>query len=717
MGPGDEERGEDRDRAVRKKDPPSDEIRTGTPLPPGSPAPSRDVPGRGRAEDSPPGKTVWLMLAVVAAASFAVYLNTLPNGFVYDDNGQIVRNPWIRNVRYLPEVFHKSVWSFHSAPTLSNYYRPLMHVIYTFNFHLFGLAPWGFHLVNILFHVGNTILVFIVTGRLFGKPAARPGEGNEGSRWLSSPPFLAALLFATHPVHTEVVAWVGAVTDLSYTFFFLLAFYLHVRSGTHAWNRFRLLSVASFAAALLSKEPAATLPFLLIAYDVSFRTPSPLKGEPAGNSLKSHIPYFAVLGCYFAVRSYALGGLSPVKSHGELGTYGYVINVFPLFAQHVGKLLFPVDLNAFHVLHPIRSLLEFKGIVGVGVAAAFAAATAVAYRKSRVAFLGLVLVAVPLLPALYIPALGESVFAERYLYLPSVGFVILLAGAFSWSRETWPRYGPAITLLAISLAALYSFQAVKRNPVWKDDLTLFSDTVRKSPDGELPNGMLGVALMGAGRFEEAIEQFRKTLKLNPDSTNAHYNLGLTFLKKGEPAKAIPEFEMALALTPGDPDARRYLARSYAQLGMTGKAEEQLRILASSNTASPEVFLDLGVMFRQQGRTEEAIETYRKALAMDPGYAEAHFNLGNAYADTGRMDKAMEEYEAAIRLQPGNAYFRNMLGITYGQQGSLEKALEQFEAAVRLEPSEPAYRKNLDRAAGMKKPGGMAQPSHGTPERK
>jgi len=698
---------------VRKKKAPTNEIRTDTGKTPGPPAPSRDLPGRVRAQDSPPDKTVWLMLAVIAAASFAVYLNTLSNGFVYDDNGQIRLNPWIRDVRHLPEIFTKSVWSFGSVSTLTNYYRPLMHVINMASYHLFGLAPWGFHLVNVLFHVGNSVLVFLLVRRLSGNSGGRQEGGSWGIGWVSSPPFLAALLFATHPVHTEAVAWVGAVTDLSFTFFFLLSFHFHLGSGPGVIDRSRLLSVASFAIALLCKEPAATLPFVLIACDAAFRHPSmppggsgtspapPSKAEPLGHYVKTYVPYFAVLAAYLLARSSALGGFSPVKSHGYLGPYGYVINVFPLFAQHIGKLLFPVDLNAFHVLHPIRSLLEFRGIVGVGVAAAYAAATVYAFRKDRIAFTGLVLLAVPLLPALYIPALGEASFAERYLYLPSVGFVVLLAAAFAWVREELPRYGLAVALVVVSIAALYSVQTVRRNPVWKDDLTLFTDTVRKSPDGELPNGMLGVALMGAGRFDEAIEQFRKTLRLFPPSANAHYNLGLALAKKGQPAEAVPEFEKALAITPSDPDARRYLANSYLKAGMTDKAIEQFRILVASKGASPEAHLDFGVALRQQGRTDEAIESYRKALAMNPDYAQAHFNLGNAYADSGRADMAIPEYEAAVRLQPGNAYFRNMLGITYGQQGMYEKALKQFEEAVRLDLSEPAYRRNLDKASGLK----------------
>ena len=676
------------------------------------------------------GKKLLLPAFIIGAASFAVYFNTLYNGFVYDDNLQIVRNPWIRDVKHLPGIFYKSVWSFQATSPINNYYRPLMHVINMASYHLFGLAPWGFHLVNILFHVGNSGLVFLLTARLFGESAGGPGEVTGGSGWLSSPPFIAALLFATHPIHTEAVAWAGAVTDLSFTFFCLLSFYFHLGSGAGADNHSRLFSVISFAIALLCKEPAATLPFLLIAFDAAFRRPSPasrgksdsspvptvwVEGSTWG-SLKRYVPYFVVLGAYFIARSSALGGLAPVKSHGNLGAYGYLINVLPLFAQHIGKLLLPVDLNAFHVLHPIRSLLEFKGIVGLGVAAAYAAATVVAYRKNRIAFLGLVLVGIPLLPALYIPALGEASFAERYLYLPSFGFVLLFAAAFAWFRESLPRYSLPITLFAISLAVPYSIQTVGRNSVWKDDLTLFSDTVRKSPDGELPNGMLGIALMGAGRFDEAIGQFRKTLLLNPDSANAYYNLGLTLMKKGRPVEAIPEFEKTLTLTPNDSDARRSLANSYLKAGMTDNAIEQFRILVASNAASPETYLDFGVALRQQGKSQEAIESYRKALALNPDYAEAHFNLGNAYADSGQMEKAVERYESAVRLKPGNAYFRNMLGITYGQRGAYREALEQFREAVRLDPSEPAYRTNLERASRLTSSGKNDPRSTRAPEK-
>ena len=649
------------------------------------------------------GKNLLLPAFIVAAVSFAVYLNTLGNGFVYDDNGQVLRNIWIKDVKYIPDIFSSSVWSFQSRPSISSYYRPMMHVMYMIDYHIFGFQAWGFHLVNVMFHAMVSVMVFLLASKLISTPeksGATPPQRNFSSISVSaclSAPFIASLLFATHPIHTEAVAWIAAIPELSYTFFSLLSIYCFLRSGAGMKNRAYIFSVASFSLALLCKESSVTLPIVLFACDLAFRKP----GERFSVYVVRYLPFMAVIGIYLVARSHALGGLEPMKAYRDLNTYRFIINSFPLFFGYLEKLIFPVNLNVFHVFPPISSVFETKGMLGLIVAIACCLLGVIAYRKNRTAFFCLVLVIVPLLPAFYVPAVSQAPFSERYLYLPSVGFVVLVALAYQWWREKMPRQSIVPLLLIAVLAGAYSIQTIRRNPVWKDDLTLFTDIVRKSPDAELPNGMLGLALMDARRYDEAAEQFRKTLRLNPNSVNAYYNLGLTLLKKGRPAEAVPEFKRVLAITPNDPDARINLAISYATLGVTDKAIEQFRILVASNVASPEAYLDLGVALGQQGLTKEAIECYQKALAINPGYAEAHFNLGKVYADSGQMDKAMEQYESAVRLRPGNPFFRNMLGITYGQKGAYDKAVEQFEAAVKLAPSEPAYRRNLDRASGMK----------------
>src|SRR5512135_2525637 len=159
------------------------------------------------------------ILAVIAV-SLAVYSNTLGHDLVWDDSDQILGNPWIRDPGFLPKIFSSGVWDFKSVA--SNYYRPMMHVFYMLGYTVFGLRPWGFHLVNIIFHAGVSVLVFLIARALFA---------GHGARAKAFPlPLMAAVLFAVHPIHTEPVAWVAGIPDLSYAFFCLLSFYLYYLS-------------------------------------------------------------------------------------------------------------------------------------------------------------------------------------------------------------------------------------------------------------------------------------------------------------------------------------------------------------------------------------------------------------------------------------------------------------------------------------------------------
>ena len=369
---------------------------------------------------------------------------------------QVLENPWIRDVKHLPDIFTKSVWSFQGAHLVSNYYRPLMNILYLINHHLFGLAPWGFHLVNVLFHAANSVLVFFVTARLLESRASDPTAPFASPTVASflSPPFVAAYLFATHPVHTEAVTWVAGLPDLSFAFFFLLSFHLYVRSSGEKpplpWSY--PLSVVSFFLATLCKEPALTLPVILMGFD------SLVRKDPGGFLVRfrRYLPYFGAAGIYLILRIHALGGMAPsVRRHAYLNAWQYVVNAFPLFTQYLEKLLLPVTLNAFHVFHPISSFLDPKGIVALAVTIAFLLLAFLFMKRDRLIVFGLLWIAVPLLPALYIPSLGENTFAERYLYLPSYGFVLLVSLALPRLMKTSRSAALAAFLLA-ALVVLYA---------------------------------------------------------------------------------------------------------------------------------------------------------------------------------------------------------------------------------------------------------------------
>ncbi len=563
------------------------------------------------------------LVIVIIIASFAVYFNALFNGFVYDDLIQVLKNRWIKDIKYIPEIFSSSVWNFSSEVKISNYYRPLMHILYMIDYHIFGLNPWGFHLMNILFHAGTSVLVFLITSYLFRE------SKNQLVRSNLFPAFLASLLFVTHPVHTEAVTWVAGLPELSFTFFSLLSLYFYIRSEGRL-NSDYIFSAASFFVATLCKETALTLPVMLLVYDYAFgKGPTRLLDR-----LMRYVPYLVLAGVYLILRMHALGSMTPIRSYGELSNYQYVINVFPLFTRYLEKLLLPVNLNLWHVFNPISSLLTARGVISLSVAAAFLCFALLALRKDRLIFFGLLLIGIPLFPAFYIPGIGGKPFAERYLYLPSFGFVILLTLFFDKMRAAKPKVIIPLTVISVILIGLYSLGTISRNTIWKSDYILFSDTVKKSPNNAQLREFLGNALSDMGRIDEAIEQYRTALALDPYFiAEIHNNLGNAFFKKGWIDKAIEHYEMALTLKP----------------------------------ELAEVHNNLGIAYGKMGLIDRAIGHFETAVRLQPDYIEAHFNLGVSYIKNGLIDQAIGHFETAAKMDPDNPAFRNTLFKAYEQK--------------------------------------------------
>jgi tetratricopeptide (TPR) repeat protein len=558
----------------------------------------------------------FIPILILLLVSFAVYFNALFGDFVTDDKYQIVDNPWIRDIRNISTIFSKDVWSFEPGVIISNYYRPLMHLVFMLNYHLFGPKPWGFHLVNILFHCGVSVLVFLVIRRLLIEQRA-----SVSPEYLS-PSFIVAMLFASHPSHTEAVTWIAGLPDVAFTFFYLLSFYLYVRSKAILSGSY-LFSIVCFAVAAFFKEPALTLPVIILAHDYVFREERPRFPD----YVKRYIPYLVIGVGYLALRIHALGEFAPQKRHVTLTAYQYAINVPPLFTQYLEKLLVPLNLNAFYVFHPIASLFEFRGVFSLIVTAGFVVLFCIAFKKNKVVFLGLSFVTVPLLPVLYIPALGENTFTDRYLYLPSVGYMLLLATILLWAKKKLPSAVRSVTIVFTVMWGLFTVGTVNRNNVWKDNITLWTDTVKKSPGSEVAHNDLGVAYASQGQMDRAIAEYQTVLRLNPDYAMAHYNLGLAYASLSQMDSVIVEFQTVLRLKPDFAMAHYNLGLAYAFLG----------------------------------QMDTAITEFQTALRLSPDYVEAHNYLGLAYASLGQMGTAITELQTALRLNPDYVEAHNNLG--------------------------------------------------------
>ena len=253
-------------------------------------------------------------IVMLLFVSFAVYFNALLGDFVYDDTIQILENPWIKDITNIPAIFSKSVWSFKAGPVISNYYRPLMHIANMFSYYLFSLKPWGFHLVNVLFHCSVSVLVFLIIRRLLA------GQNSSQLSIYHSPPLIAALLFASHPIHTEAVTWIAGLPDVAFAFFYLCALYLYTRAEA-VRSGWYLGSLLCFTVAAFFKEPALTLPVILFAYDSLFCQGN----RGVADYARRYIPYVGIGLGYLALRMHALGAFAPSKRHVILTTYQYEV--------------------------------------------------------------------------------------------------------------------------------------------------------------------------------------------------------------------------------------------------------------------------------------------------------------------------------------------------------------------------------------------------------
>lgn len=529
------------------------------------------------------------LAALAVVITVAVFSPALQNGFVYDDHTQVLKNPWITDLRYIPDILSSSLWSY--SGYTSNTYRPMLHLLFMASYFAFGFKPWGWHLVNIIVHAINALLVFGVASRLLRPSGEETPSGVRAEAPSLLAPFFAALLFALHPVNAEPVAWVSAVTELTFTLFFLLSFYLYMKSREDGRPGLYIISLAFFIPALLSKETAIVLPAIVIAYDLS--------GGKRRKGWRYWPGFLAVSALYMIVRTLAIGGVIQHRQ-APLSGFELVLNIFPLVFQYAEKLVYPSGLSALYELHTIKSL-DPAAVAGIAATAAFVAALFV-FRKRKAVLSGLLMVGVPLLPVLYIPALSTSASADRYMYLPTAGLSIIIGFMLEaiFKGKLKAVFSVAAVIITIAAATAFAFGSFERVSVWEDDLALWSDTVRKSPGSKYARYNLALAYQAKGDIESAIGEFNAAIKAAPDYEDAHYNLAWCYQLKGDNINATLHYREVLRLDPGSADAH----------------------------------YNLGLIYKGEFLIDEAVAEFSEALRLRPGYAEAAGSLAEISGTVG-----------------------------------------------------------------------------------
>jgi hypothetical protein len=499
---------------------------------------------------------LWSPHFALGLLTFAAYANSLADGFITDDQFQILNNPVVTGSRSIASALGSGVWAF--LGYRGNYYRPLQFLIYGLTYRAFGPSAFAFHLLMVVLHAANTALVYSLARRLFSGRAP-------GAAWV------AAALFALHPIHTEAVNWIAALPDVLVTTFALagVLWFAAQEAAPNAWQI--LAHCAIFFAALLSKETGAMLLPLYAGYQW-------LRG-----GRRNWAMYAGMLGMfalYLALRIHALGGLAPAQgTFNHLGGGEFAMSAIVILAQYCVALVWPFGLNFFHVFHAVTGL-SWQLAASLAALGAIAWA-AVRYRRERVAVFAVIWMAASIAPALNISGVGQNVFAERYLYLPSVGFAILAGLFLAWFagvRPAWAWPAAAAILLA------FSGETILRNRDWKDDFTLLQVTLRQSPNSGYLHNLMAGAWVQRDQFQRALAEQILAVKFEPRSAVFHKNLANILLGR-DPRAAAREFAAAIAIQPESAELHGDLALAYEAMGEEAKAaEESARSAALSRPA-------------------------------------------------------------------------------------------------------------------------------------
>jgi protein O-mannosyl-transferase len=638
-------------------------------------------------------------VATLSALVFIAYANSFSNGFVWDDNRQIVMNPDLRSGVPWVRLFSSDVWSYtHSGqPAHANYYRPLQMVCYRVTAVWLGLQAQYFHILSVVFALAAVLAAFAVYLKLTQRLAIA---------------FAAAALFAVYPVHSEAVDWVSALPELGCAIFVLIAFalFLSIRPEiSEAPKQSRILAVhwgllclslLAFATALLWKETAMVFPVLIAAYVICLGAGSSRKR--LRSSAQFSLPYWFVLAGYIVLRFRVLGFFSTKQRIWELTPAQFGLSTLHLMALYCWKLIFPIHLNAYYVFSPVRSILGVGAILAILFLLLACLTIAYAFRRDPLSAFAALWVFITLLPVMNIYGLGRNVFAERYVYLPSVGFCLLGAVVASSAIKRLPQKVQT-PLSALCLAAVvlgFSWETFARNPDWHDDATLFRKTLATSPDAPFVNFMVAAAESDKpAELQSAEAHYLRAIELagseNPpdllDLARSDKGLASLYSDRGEYPHALEVLHQWREVVPNDPELDAEEGLILLKSGHWQDAEPVLNRAFAATPRDENVLNALGLLAWEHKRNlEEAKKFFTRALAVhtakDDFQASLYNNLGGVYGDLQQFPLAKQQFDSAIAIAPEDPEYHTNLAVALAEMNRYEEAAAEVKTALRISPA-------------------------------
>lgn len=552
---------------------------------------------------------------ILITAVLLVYWQVGDHEFInYDDNAYITDNAQVQKGLTSKGI----IWAFTTSHTGN--WHPLTWISHMLDCELYGLNPEGHHLTNVLFHMANAILLFVVL------------RWMTGAIWRSG---LVAALFALHPLHVESVAWVAERKDVLSTFFWMLTMLAYVHYVNRPGGKRYLLVLVTFALGLMAKPMLVTLPFVLLLLDywpLNRFKPRAVTGsvenQPLGfwssgddklpilKAVMEKTPLFLMSLFSCVVTVMAQQGAGAISTLEIVPFKLRIANGLVSVVAYMGKMIWPQDLAVFYP-HPVSDLQIWKPVVAGLFLLILSTVALLVAQRCRYVLVGWLWYLGTLVPVIGLVQVGEQAMADRYTYVPLIGLFIVVVWGFAdlvkgWRSRRWVVSVSAAVMVLALMAG--SWLQVAH---WKNSVRLFKHALDVTTNNYVAHYTLGNALALQGNLTGSVSHYNKALQIHPNFAEAHNNLGNALALQENLTGAISHYNKALQINPDHAEAHRNLA----------------------------VGLD------RQGRHQEAIQHYAEVLRISPHDAQSHNNLGVALAEQGRLKEAVAHFTEALRIDP------------------------------------------------------------------
>jgi len=610
---------------------------------------------------------VWFIYLALAAITFAVFWQVHNFDFTnYDDDLYVYENTHISSGLTLSNIG----WVF-TNEHVGNWH-PLTGLSHMLDCQLFGLKSGWHHLVNLLFHIANTLLLLTVLKRMTGK------------LWQST--FVAAL-FAIHPLHVESVAWISERKDVLSTLFWILTIDVYFRYVKNHGRRWYFLALTLFALGLLAKPMLVTLPFVLLLLDYWPLNRFELKsGEHIWRRrIQEKIPFFILSAVSSVITFVVQKNTGTVSKIEALPLTMRTANTVISYGKYIEKMFWPANLAAFYPYpeDKLQTWQVFAVAVLLIIITICVVRLAARYGYLPVGwfwFLG------TLVPVIGIVQVGSQALADRYTYVPLIGMFIVVAWGLPELFKNWRYQKIVLTLLALVTLLALSVCTWLQTGYWNNTMSLFEHALRVTNGNYMAYNQLGNAYFAAGEIDLAISAYNKAIEINPGDPWSYYNRGNIYISKGQYDLAIFDYNKAIEINPSDSDSYHERGAAYYSKGEIDHAIFDYNKAIKINPKFAVAYHGRANAYYRANAIDLALADYNKAIELDQDNAEAYYNRGTVYLQAiGQFDLAIADYDKAIEINPTYVDAYSNRGIAYYSKREYDRAIFDYNKALEINP--------------------------------